>query len=629
MADEVTIVVRAVDSFSATLGDFGNIMTGIKSAVDLAGQAFNAAYDFVSDFVGEAAGAELAMADLEAVVKSTGGAAGYTAQELMDMSGQLQNVTRFSDETIAKGEGMLATFTNIGHDVFPLATQAMVDMGEKFGGINSAAVQLGKALNDPINGITALTRVGVSFTDEQKEQIKTLQESGDMMGAQKIILAELSKEFGGAAEAAGQTFAGQIDIAKNKISDMKEMIGGIFLPVLKDLLTGFNEFASSPSVQNFLKDISTSIANGDFSAAFQAIDKFMADIFQRMTSAVLAWIMNGGPEELTNKIVSFLDGIANGDGTDSKALQMMQRLLAAITMAVDKVDWSAIMKSLDDAMGRAISSHDWTASGASFGEMIDGIFSGQISAQGSNSSTIAALGKALGDWFRGAVGDVYFEHSIGDLAKAAWQVFTTELSNWFNSTSLGKFLNMPIADSQAQMAAWFKSIGQSAIDGFVNGINSIALDIDGWLRAHVVEPFKDFLGISSPSTLFSGFGRDIVQGLINGIDSLIDTVIGVFKNMIYSILNLPGFKQIAQFLGIDTSGVSVDPTASIPGYDKGATEDWPTPGSDTSGSSAFGNVYNFYGPVYVRTEADLEMFCPSPHPLVAATGNVLSTSGIG
>ena len=61
----------------------------------------------------------------------------------------------------------------------------------------SAAIQMGKALNDPILGISALGRAGVQFTESQKEMIATLVESGDVVGAQSIILAEF--DYNGAA----------------------------------------------------------------------------------------------------------------------------------------------------------------------------------------------------------------------------------------------------------------------------------------------------------------------------------------------------------------------------------------------------------------------------------------------
>jgi hypothetical protein len=98
-------------------------------------------------------------------------------------------------ESIQSGENLLLTFRSLkngvgeGNDVFNQATVALVDMARALGkDPQDAAIQLGKALNDPITGMTALRRVGVSFTQDQQKLIKTLAESGDIMGAQKVIL---------------------------------------------------------------------------------------------------------------------------------------------------------------------------------------------------------------------------------------------------------------------------------------------------------------------------------------------------------------------------------------------------------------------------------------------------------
>jgi len=171
------------------------------------------------------------------VIKSTGGAAGVSLQATKDLSSELQSMTNFGDEAILTGEHMLLTFTNIGSDVFPQATETILNMATATGtDLKSSAVQLGKALNDPIKGISALTEVGVTFTNEQKKQIKAMQEAGDMAGAQKVILAELGKEFGGLAAAAADPFT-QIE---NSFSDVKEGFGfiirdlvGLFLPAIK------------------------------------------------------------------------------------------------------------------------------------------------------------------------------------------------------------------------------------------------------------------------------------------------------------------------------------------------------------------------------------------------------------
>ncbi len=163
---------------------------------------------------------------LEAVYRTTGGTVGLSTTALEDYATALGRATVVGDEAILKIESILLTFRKVSGDTFKGATELIFDMAEVMEtDAKSAALQLGKALNDPIKGISALTRVGVSFTEAQKAQIKQLTESNDVMGAQQIILGELRSEFGGAAKAAGQTFGGQVAILKNNFVDLAQEIG--------------------------------------------------------------------------------------------------------------------------------------------------------------------------------------------------------------------------------------------------------------------------------------------------------------------------------------------------------------------------------------------------------------------
>jgi phage-related minor tail protein len=128
---------------------------------------------------------------LDAVLASTGGAAGVSGDEIRQMAGDLQRLTDFEDDATIGAAGVLATFTQIRGDTFKSAIVAAQDLSSVMGqDLQSSVVQVGKALNDPIKGITALTRVGVSFSEQQKQQIKQLMSVGDIAGAQAVILAE-------------------------------------------------------------------------------------------------------------------------------------------------------------------------------------------------------------------------------------------------------------------------------------------------------------------------------------------------------------------------------------------------------------------------------------------------------
>ena len=178
-----------------------------------------------------------ALRQLNVVLESTRGIAGVTATEAMKIADAMQAVTTFSDEAVISGENLLLTFTGIGKDVFPAAVETMLNMSTALGqDLKSSAIQLGKALQDPILGVTALRRVGVNFNKDQQELIRTLVQTGHTLEAQKLILAELSTEFGGSAKAAAQGFGGQMKQLQNELHEVYAEIGMQIVPILKDLV---------------------------------------------------------------------------------------------------------------------------------------------------------------------------------------------------------------------------------------------------------------------------------------------------------------------------------------------------------------------------------------------------------
>lgn len=175
------------------------------------------------DLYRESAKAE---AQVAAAIASTGGAAGQSVSGLKAHASALQDITNFDDEAVLGAQAMLLTFTNIGRDVFPEATEATLDLATAMGtDSKGAALQLGKALNDPIAGVNALRRSGVQFSDDQQKAIKALVETGQIAKAQAIILAEVNKEFGGSAEAARKADGGFTALG-NAFGNLQEQIGG-------------------------------------------------------------------------------------------------------------------------------------------------------------------------------------------------------------------------------------------------------------------------------------------------------------------------------------------------------------------------------------------------------------------
>lgn len=186
---------------------------------------------------------EKAQAALVNTLKSTNNVSGQTLEGMNKLAAQLQSTTGFTDEFVGTAQNMLLTFTQIGKDVFPQATKATLDMARQFGGdAQQNAIRLGKALNDPIQGVGALAKIGVQFSDVQKKQIENFIKAGDIMSAQKVILGEISTQTKGAAEAYGKTFAGQIDILKASFDDLKEGLGQLLVGALKPVTAIFSNW---------------------------------------------------------------------------------------------------------------------------------------------------------------------------------------------------------------------------------------------------------------------------------------------------------------------------------------------------------------------------------------------------
>jgi len=254
---ELGKVDKALDKTGKQAKTSGGMFDGLGSSiVNMAASylTLRAAAEVMSFVIDSAAEAEAVQAQLNAVLQSTDQAAGMTADALNDLADELSKLTGVDDELILKQEAVMLTFTKISKDIFPKAIEAALNMSAALGqDLQSSVIQLGKALNDPISGVTALRRVGVMLTEEQENQIKAFVEQNDLLSAQKMVLGELATEFGGAAEAMGSTFTGSLNKAKISVGNLAEAIGGELIPALEDL---FN-FKFIPFIDELTDNIKT------------------------------------------------------------------------------------------------------------------------------------------------------------------------------------------------------------------------------------------------------------------------------------------------------------------------------------------------------------------------------------
>lgn len=289
---------------------------------------------------------------LEAVLKSTWNAVWLTSETIQKMASDLQWMTTIQDDAIQAWQNMLLTFTNIGGEVFPEATRTLLDMATAMNSgatpsaetLSAQAIQLWKALNDPIMWISALSRVGVTFTEWQKEMIKGMVESWNTMQAQKIILAELNREFGGSAQAQAQTFSWKMQQLSNSISDVAEIIWFALLPALTYIADNLKVVALQ-AVQFFNDNSKAIMEFANWVLVF--FKSIIGTIYNNLTSAyqiinqVFEWIFWNAKQTWTwvSQIFKFLaKAIAMGFQTVSVVVSVTLRaIIFGVNYLVNKV----------------------------------------------------------------------------------------------------------------------------------------------------------------------------------------------------------------------------------------------------------------------------------------------------
>ena len=221
-------------------GGFFGTVVGKATVAIAAVQAVFAAVQGLFQFVGQAftAGDEAAKQDdaLKSRIASTNAVANKSFQDLITQAEALADITLFDDDQVKRSQEVLLTFTNIRDEVFDETIPTLLDLSTTMKqDVSTSAVQVGKALNDPIKGITALSRIGVTFSEDQKKVIARLVETGDVAGAQRVILEELRREFGGSAQAAAAAGAGGYQQFVKRLGEIKETLGTGFIGLLDRL----------------------------------------------------------------------------------------------------------------------------------------------------------------------------------------------------------------------------------------------------------------------------------------------------------------------------------------------------------------------------------------------------------
>ncbi|HRN28145.1 MAG TPA: hypothetical protein PK781_03300 [Terrimesophilobacter sp.] len=408
--------------------------TGMKAAITLA-SAF-----VLKEIVGLGTEAIASLARIEQInaataqaIVATGGAANVSADHVAALADSLEALTATESETVQMGANTLLTFKNIanaagvGNDIFDQTIKTLVDMSAVQGDVAGNSILLGKALNDPVANLGALTRVGVQFSEEQRNMIGSLIESGELMGAQKLILAELNGQFGGQGAAKAATYQGQLDLMEHSFGTLTETIMSAVMPALQETVRIGTDVINF-IIENEAVLTALTIGLGALVVAVIAVN-------------VAMWAMAANP------VVLMIGAIVLGVGL----------LIAAIILLVE--NWDVVVAWLTDVWGGFV---DWIVG------VIDGFASWWNGIWG-------GIGSFLTDMWDGVV--TWVQDLVMDHARWLYGVITG-IAVWWDDvwTGISDFFG-GIWDGIVGIVkgAWNAVLGwiESGVNGAINLINGI------------------------------------------------------------------------------------------------------------------------------------------------------------
>lgn len=198
---------------------------------------------------------------LENIAKQMGLFGNNTAkvtQRLSEYAEAISFATGVDDELVRSAEAILLTFKELAKTAdttggaFDRATIAAVDLAAAgFGEVESNAKQLGKALQDPVKGLTALRKAGVTFTKAEQDKIRALVESNRLLEAQELVLSAIETQVGGTAAAT----ASATDRMSARFENLLETLSLALLPAVDEIATAFSNWMESDEGKKAVNDL--------------------------------------------------------------------------------------------------------------------------------------------------------------------------------------------------------------------------------------------------------------------------------------------------------------------------------------------------------------------------------------
>ena len=249
------IIIKGENQLKSPLNQAKQDLTGFEQTASSIGKTLQNAFSVTAiiagiakltqalkECVNEYTEAEKVSLRLTAVWNNVGKVTGKTAKEIDDYADAIEKSTYFTKEAVQESALLLAATEKLTGDGFQRALDVSADLAAALGeDMTSAASLLAKTLEDPASALNRLKSIGVTFTEEEKNQIKALSDANEMYEAQSIILDKIESKYKDVAKAINNTPAGKLENIKNLLSDIRKSIGQSLLNSISPALDSLYE----------------------------------------------------------------------------------------------------------------------------------------------------------------------------------------------------------------------------------------------------------------------------------------------------------------------------------------------------------------------------------------------------
>jgi hypothetical protein len=457
-------------------------------------------------------------------------AMGVAIKATFDWAQELDSITDVLDVTDTTAAALNFTLrksgvaTEVATKAFVILNKGLVDAKGKLDATGKALKNWGVNVFDA-NGVlkdqtTLINDVAQKYGElgTQQEKVNFLTEVFGRSGAELVDFFDTLAADGGIDAVTEKVEALGLAIDPNRYEKFNRNLEELKMIGLA-LAVGFTERVM-PALEKFLGWFTKFAKTGDLKGLVKDLDSFVGGVIQGMADRIHLWVGSGGPEELSNAIVSWIEKIGTGEGIESKTLMAAQNLIEALARAFMRIDWASIDAALDVWDAKILATFDeWDAAILTTFDEWDAAINAKT------SETLAEVDQSFANWSISTWGKVQQWAANLDTTFASWSVRTmASIKLW-------------VAQTVAQIVAW----GATMISTASATLNGFATFMDNKLR----DISKTFFnaGIRWASQAAAGFLNNM--GAITGaVSRIVDEINKILKKIITSFtlsVNIPSF----------------------------------------------------------------------------------------